>query len=317
MANEEREVFFSQSDSRTPREAKAEHCGQEWQSGHPACRPVGAFELAVQRLNSFRENGEVRETEMAMREWKISQVEKLIGLSRRDIQRACYSGKGGVAILQPEDSSWGKRGYSVKDLAKLFVVKCHRNKGMSLVESAEAFREFEASERGYSMLDAQVSLMLAQRDELERQIACGQLINAALEGEAALDRLVYSYVLRAIVDGACETGEFAEAYFVLLDWLASVRKEKPHVLKEAVSRCIDAGETPDSASMQGLMERGLSLISDSMNGVSPFEVGQALLCVLQQPSMEPVLELWLGPGSFEFVDEAVGIAVPQNQNAGN
>ena len=313
MANGEREVRFPQSGFRTLQEAKAERCRQEPQSECSACRLVGSFERAVQRLNSFRENGEVRETEMAMREWKISQVEKLIGLSRRDIQRACYSGKGGVAILQPEDSSWGKRGYSVEDLAKLFVVKCHRGKGMSLVESAEAFRKFDEAERGYSMLDAQVSLMLAQRDELERQIACGELINAALRDGAIFDRLVYSYALRAVVDGACEAGKPVEAYFALLDWLASVEKEELRALKEAVLHCLDAGEAPDSASVQGLLEKELNLISDSADGVSAFEVVQALLCVLQQPSMEPVLELCLGPGSFEFVDEAVGTAVRQKQ----
>lgn len=322
MANGEREVRFPKGGFRTLQEAKAERCRQESQSERSACRLVGPFELAVQRLNSFRENGEVRETEMTMREWKISQVEKLIGLSRRDIQRACYSGKGSVAILQPEDSSWGKRGYSVEDLAKLFVVKCHRRKGMSLVESAEAFKRFEEAERGYSMLDAQVSLMLAQRDELERQIACGQLLNAALEDEAVLDRLVYSYVLRAIVDGACEVGESVEAYFVLLDCLAFVEKEELRALKETVLHCFDAGEAPGSANVQELLEKELVRISDSAEGVSTLEVGQAFRCVLQQPSMEPVLELWLGPGSFEYIDEAIEVAVrqsqlPLNQNAGN
>ncbi len=44
--------------------------------------------------------------------WAISQVEALIGLSRRDIQRCCYEGKGGVGILSPEDSKWGRRTYT-------------------------------------------------------------------------------------------------------------------------------------------------------------------------------------------------------------
>lgn len=308
MANEEREVFFSQSDSRTPREAEAEHCGQEWQSGHPACRPVGAFELAVQRLNSFRENREVRETEMAMRKWKISQVEKLIGLSRRDIQRACYSGKGGVAILQPEDSSWGKRGYSVKDLAKLFVVKCHRNKGMSLVESAEAFREFEASERGYSMLDAQVSLMLAQRDELERQIACGQLLRAATENEGSFLPLVYECTMKAIVAVACSCGASEErACFALLGSCSSASREEVKVFEETVQRWLQCDEGPSSQQVQEWMGEAVARVASAREDVRPAAVGSVLARVLDCPSIEPAFELWLGPGSFDFIDEAIGM----------
>lgn len=30
--------------------------------------------------------------------WTISEVERLTGLPRRDIQRCCYSGKGGIAL---------------------------------------------------------------------------------------------------------------------------------------------------------------------------------------------------------------------------
>lgn len=103
------------------------------QAAASACRAEEWFVLAVQQLNSFCRDGEVREPEMSKAEWKISQVEKLIGLSRRDIQRACYKGRGGVAILQPKDSSWGRRNYSLEDVATLFVVKCHKERGLSLV----------------------------------------------------------------------------------------------------------------------------------------------------------------------------------------
>lgn len=76
--------------------------------------------------------------------WTISQVEALIGLSRRDIQRCCYEGKGGVGILSPEDSKWGRRTYSAEDLARLFIVAQLKASGLSL---PEAKREFEDGKR--------------------------------------------------------------------------------------------------------------------------------------------------------------------------
>ena len=41
--------------------------------------------------------------------WKISQVEALVGLPRRDIQRACYEGAGGLGIVKPRKTTWGWR----------------------------------------------------------------------------------------------------------------------------------------------------------------------------------------------------------------
>ena len=93
--------------------------------------------LAVQRLNSFDKNG--REVlPMSEREtpngWKVSQVERLIDLPRRDIQRSCYSGAGGVGILEPTNGSWGKRLYGIPDIAKLMLVRLYKDQGCSLPE---------------------------------------------------------------------------------------------------------------------------------------------------------------------------------------
>lgn len=51
--------------------------------------------------------------------WKISQVEALIGLPRRDIQRACYDGSGGFGLVKPRNSTWGWRVYETTDLELL------------------------------------------------------------------------------------------------------------------------------------------------------------------------------------------------------
>lgn len=287
------------------------------QRGNPICAAylaIGAFELAVQRLNSFRESGEVREAEMSKHEWKISQVEKLIGLSRRDIQRACYSGKGGAAILAPKDSSWGKRSYSLEDLAKLFVVKCHRQKGMSLVESADAFRRFEESQNNYSMLDAQVSLMLTQCDELERQIICGRLLHAATEDEGSFLPLVYECVMKAVISAACSCdADDKQACFALLDRCSSISRVEAEAFEETVCSWLQDDEKPGSRFVQEWLEDAVARVSLIKDGMDPASVARALACVLNHPSIEPAFELWLGPGSFEFIDEAVGALALSNK----
>lgn len=64
--------------------------------------------------------------------WKISQVEALIGLPPRDIQRACYDGSGGFGLVKPRNTTWGWRVYETTDLAKLFMLAQARKRGKTL-----------------------------------------------------------------------------------------------------------------------------------------------------------------------------------------
>ena len=64
--------------------------------------------------------------------WKISQVEALISLTRRDIQRACYDGSGGFGLVKPRNTTWGWRVYETTDLAKLFMLAQARKQGKTL-----------------------------------------------------------------------------------------------------------------------------------------------------------------------------------------
>lgn len=83
--------------------------------------------------------------------WRISEVERLTGLSRRDIQRCCYMGKGGVGILSPKGGSWGRRTYDVHDLATLFVVAEYRKRGLTLPQVRETF-ERHGNDAGLTQL---------------------------------------------------------------------------------------------------------------------------------------------------------------------
>lgn len=73
--------------------------------------------------------------------WTISEVERLTGLPRRDIQRCCYSGKGGLGIVDVPNSTWGRRCYGVAEMATLYVVQLERLAGESLPEIGRKLRE--------------------------------------------------------------------------------------------------------------------------------------------------------------------------------
>ena len=283
------------------------------QAAASACRAEEWFVLAVQQLNSFCRDGEVREPEMSKAEWKISQVEKLIGLSRRDIQRACYKGRGGVAILQPKDSSWGRRNYSLEDIATLFVVKCHKERGLSLVEVKKVFEQSDTGEASYTMLEDQVSLMLDRRDELDRQIACGRLLAAAMKGRTPLRKLVRSYVMKAVVDAAsAQEQSDTSAYFALLQRCVLIGAGEVDEFEKSIRKWLDKGEKPDAECAQGFLREEFERTARLVEGSTQAGVARALGEVLDSSSMEPSLELWLGPGSYEFIDEALSVALAAN-----
>ena len=99
--------------------------------------------------------------------WRISEVERLLGLGRRDIQRACYGGRGGVAILDPTDTAWGRRTYDGHDLAQLFLVGQLRRRGLSLPEVKAEFEGSRAAGRTVEdMLAVQVARLREQAEEV-------------------------------------------------------------------------------------------------------------------------------------------------------
>lgn len=112
--------------------------------------------------------------------WRISEVERLIGLSRRDIQRSCYQGKGGVGILNPTDSSWGRRLYSSEDLAKLFVVKQYKECGYSLPEVKVIFDNAEKDKGWQTLLCLHLSRLREKSEETAEQLARAEALARAV-----------------------------------------------------------------------------------------------------------------------------------------
>ena len=111
--------------------------------------------------------------------WKISQVEVLVGLPRRDIQRACYEGAGGLGIVKPRNTTWGWRVYEVPDVAKLFLLAQGRRQGKTLDEVRDELASCEGAR--------DVSHKLARCEQAARE-ACDVQAGASWIGCTILDR---------------------------------------------------------------------------------------------------------------------------------
>ena len=123
--------------------------------------------------------------------WKISEVERLTGLSRRDIQRVCYQGEGGIGLLSPKETKWGYRVYSAQDLKVLYAVSLLRERGKTL---PQVKREFERVHSDVdAILDEQVELL---REEIEKSVS---RYHKALALGRAKDRNALERLFRHIV----------------------------------------------------------------------------------------------------------------------
>lgn len=123
--------------------------------------------------------------------WKISEVERLTGLSRRDIQRVCYQGEGGIGLLSPKETKWGYRVYSAQDLKVLYAVSLLRERGKTL---PQVKREFERVHSDVdAILDEQVELL---REEIEKSVS---RYHKALALGHAKDRRALERLFRHIV----------------------------------------------------------------------------------------------------------------------
>ncbi len=128
--------------------------------------------------------------------WRISEVERLLGLGRRDIQRACYGGRGGVAILDPTDTAWGRRTYDGHDLAQLFLVGQLRRRGLSLPEVKAEFEGSRAAGRTVEdMLAVQVARLREQAEEVAGRLLQAEALLAAVGGDVgAVEGIVARHV---------------------------------------------------------------------------------------------------------------------------
>ncbi len=136
--------------------------------------------------------------------WTISELTELMNLSRRDIQRLCYSDghNGGLGLLDPEDSTQGRRHFSDDDVKVLFVVSQYKGLGMTLPEAAELVRK--AREDGAdtkALVSDLVSELERERDAIERRLAFAKAIEGSILG-CGWDALVFAASAVPFLEGS-------------------------------------------------------------------------------------------------------------------
>lgn len=255
--------------------------------------------------------------------WTVSEVEQLTGLSRRDIQRCCYQGKGGVGILEPRDSSWGRRTYSAEDVALLYLVRLEKQAGLSLPEVAQKFQ----AARDVGTFDA-LGLLAAHQARLEEQLerllgdvlCVSALLTACSEGisQERLGELVESALTLQISyaafqcgstsnekPGACEqtageTTRPANSYCGLAKgWLTALL---PQELVGSAGRC---GES----AARDIARKAFANAIDCLRASNTFSTcagaREAIAFALDAPGMDLAIELWLGPGASKCIRQAI------------
>lgn len=263
-------------------------------------------------------HGDIREG------WRVSQVEQLIELPRRDIKRACYQGQGGVGILQPEDSAWGRRTYGQEDLAKLFIVRQYKSRGYSLPEIKGIFEQGGGDYR--MLLDLQIARLQDQLIEIEGRLLRAQALRIAVENEPfysgkrpsrdadtpskphgpSLINEIPPLIERQAIRYALRAGASAADIAALQgNWLGSWLR---HLAIHAENRSATE-EKPGSA------YAAIQKEAADVDGPQNVDLPALLVSLLQEPGIGLAIELWLGPGSYEPLYELAEAAMASPHDA--
>lgn len=199
--------------------------------------------------------------------WRVSQVESLLNMPRRDITRSCYADRkrGGAGILQPADGTWGRRSYSIEDIAWLYLIKLQHEQGYSLPEIAKR-------------MDTSVGVG-ALCEHLDA------VVNRAAEAyEEAFEMRERARVLHcALTVSPCEVRDAVEGY-----------------LRDRVGE-----ETLDiwRCALRRLMRPAVAARRECATWFDAAENDRARR-LLDEPGMDLAIELWAGPGAFDRLRDA-------------
>ena len=253
--------------------------------------------------------------------WTISEVERLTGLPRRDIQRCCYSGKGGLGIIKPQDSTWGRRTYSVDEIALLDVVQLERLEGASLPEISN---RMHGAAQNAPVDPAEALLSHIARLEERREAVVGQLVSAQALCVALHERQT-AQALGAFVE-RCVGDQLHVALCALAGDDCGERDVKleadslPFCCERDVSACLDSGwlsrELSPLAPLRAhgseqvcmLLTSIFASTIDTINtraNVSHALAREALTWAFDAPGIALAIDLWLGAGAFDAFVEAL------------
>lgn len=248
---------------------------------------------AVEQI-SWRKGGQGMRDELASG-WKVSQVEALIDLPRRDIQRACYEGPGGIGIVRPRNTSWGWRVYEVADVAKLFLVAQARRRSQTLEEACHVLASSEDEAGLANALELCEQRALDARDTEAGAFAAAHALRCAL---AQGNRSTYASLIDSIfvesAQRACDTHTALELaakglFSNMLERIADVHGlgKQPNS-DEARHACV-------ATSRECAQACGLAL----------FDACELLSQTINAPGVALTCELWLGPATHSFANASL------------
>ena len=197
--------------------------------------------------------------------WRVSQVESLLNMRKRDITRSCYGDRkrGGAGILKPADGTWGRCNYSIEDIAWLYLVKLQHEQGYSLPEIAERMDTSAGVDVLCSHLDAVAERATEAYEELCEKRERARVLRCALSaGPDGVHDAVERYLEERI--GADLLGMLRRVMWELMH---------PNIATSYIL-LLDAGER------------------------------DRLHRMLDEPGIDLAIELWAGPGAFERLLEA-------------
>lgn len=248
---------------------------------------------AVEQI-SWRKGGQGMRDELASG-WKVSQVEALIDLPRRDIQRACYEGPGGIGIVRPRNTSWGWRVYEVADVAKLFLLAQARRRSQTLEEACREFTPSEGKTDLASALELCEQRARDARDTEAGALMAARALKCALAHEdqsifAGLIDSAFGESARRTCDDHIALELAAKGLLSnMLENIAELRKAgKQPTSSEAKHTCMAASEICAQA-CELTLPAACELLSQAVNAP-----GVALTC-----------ELWLGPATHSFANTSL------------
>lgn len=227
--------------------------------------------------------------------WKISQVEVLVGLPRRDIQRACYEGAGGLGIVKPRNTTWGWRVYEVPDVAKLFLLAQGRRQGKTLDEVRDELASCEGA-----------------RDVLHKLARCEQAAREACDAQAGAS--MSARALRCAIEQGNVTvfaglidASFAEDARAFCDAHAALGLAAEGLLSKLfadLARVRACGQDPSSNEAREICVASVHAVSERC-ALRATDAAELLAQAMNASGMGLTCELWLGPAMWTYANAAL------------
>lgn len=227
--------------------------------------------------------------------WKVSQVEALIDLPRRDIQRACYEGPGGIGIVRPRNTSWGWRVYEVADVAKLFLVAQARRRSQTLEEACHVLASSEDEAGLANALELCEQRARDARDTEAGALMAARALKCALAHE---DRSIFA----GLIDSA-----FGESARRTCDDHVALKLASRGLLSdmlEGVAGIHKAGKQPTSSEAQYVCMSASEICAQACELTLP-DACELLSQAVNAPGVALTCELWLGPATHSFANTSL------------